>query len=281
MFWRGWRVVGGLALGLLATLTCLGGEGPVDHAFWLAPAHTDENRWTSYDEERLLGQGSPSFDTATTGRAAGFGSEYLIPLDADETRHVGWGRPLQGTSWRNRPVYIGWHVGGIWGDTLITDRLDQEEDLFGGYYLGWDFDHFWGVEARFSFTHLDLIDAGEPVSTRTNRSHFYDASLLYYPWGDAAWRPYLGVGVGLAHLRFVDDLDLGYADALLEFPLSIGCKYYFQNWLALKLTLTDNLVIGDSGLNTMHQWSLTGGVEVRFGGPPVSYFPWNNNIHSW
>ena len=66
-------------------------------------------------------------------------------------RHVGFGEPLVGTSWLNRPFHAGWLVGGLFGDDLIAGQVDQDEDIFGGYRLGWDFDHYWGSELRFAF----------------------------------------------------------------------------------------------------------------------------------
>jgi hypothetical protein len=58
-------------------------------------------------------------------------------------------------------------------------------------------------------------------------------------------------------------------------PLAIGVKYYCQKWLAARLTLTDNISFGNSRMRGMNNLSLTGGVEVRYGGPRLSYFPWN------
>ena len=100
----------------------------------------------------------------------------------DPGRHVGLGLPLVGTSWRNRPWHAGWLVGGMFGDNLIPRRVSQDEDLFGGYRIGWDFDHYWGAELRFAFAHLDLTDLDGGGTPRTSGDQFYDLNLAYYPW---------------------------------------------------------------------------------------------------
>ena len=48
-------------------------------------------------------------------------------------------------------------------------------------------------------------------------------------------------------------------------------KYYFKKWLAVRFDAMDNFAISGSGLDTMHNLSLTGGVEVHFGGRQVHY----------
>lgn len=69
----------------------------------------------------------------------------------DPARHVGLGHPLVGTSWRNRPFHVGWLYGEMLGDELIQDRIDQDASMFGGYRLGWDFDHYWGPKSDLGF----------------------------------------------------------------------------------------------------------------------------------
>jgi hypothetical protein len=198
----------------------------------------------------------------------------------DPNRHVGLGGPLTGTSWLNRPYYFGWLVGGLWGSTLIDGELDQDEDLFGGYRLGWDFDHYWGTEARIAFAHLDLFDGDGVDTLRTARHLYYDANLLFYPWGDAAWRPFASIGLGLGSFRF-EDANAQFFDAtMLTIPFGIGVKYYHRPWLALRTSLMDNFAVG-GGLDTMHNFSWTAGVEVHFGGPRRGYFPYHPGGFIW
>ena len=185
-------------------------------------------------------------------------------------RHIGKGEPLQGKSWLNRPWHVGWFFGGIYPDQLIDAQVDQREGVFGGYRVGYDFDHYWGAEARFGFANLRTQIAADAIP-RTSRDWFWDVQLLYYPWGDAYWRPYAAVGLGTASFRFTDHLLRPQNEVLVHFPLAIGVKYYFKNWLALRLDAMDNLAISGSGLDTMHNLSVTTGVEVHFGGRSVAY----------
>ena len=190
----------------------------------------------------------------------------------DPMRYVGWGQPLYGTSWRNRPYHVGWDVGILWGEPLIDGRTQQGDRVMGAYCAGWDFDHYWGTELRLAFAYLEVIDAGGSVLGRDSRNLYGDAHLLYYPWGDARWRPYASLGLGLAGFRFQDDLGRDFNEVLLGVPMGLGVKYQARRWLGLRLELTDNLAVSAAGLSTMHNVSLTGGVEVHFGNRPTVYW---------
>ena len=194
--------------------------------------------------------------------------EHLRHRDPnDPLRHVGLGHPLTGTSWRNRPWHVGWLVGGLFGDDLIADRVSQGEGLFGGYRLGCDVDHYFGSELRFAFANLDLIDPQTSRSmARTSRDHFWDAHLLYYPWGDAHWRPFCSLGMGLASFYFRDDQEQSVLETAFTIPLGMGVKYHAGNWWAVRCGLMDNWSLGARGLSSMHNISLTAGVEVHWGG---------------
>jgi hypothetical protein len=183
----------------------------------------------------------------------------------DELRHIGRGHPLVGSSWLNRPWHAGWFVGGLIGDELIDGRVDQTDDLFGGYRIGWDRDHYWGHELRLGFSRTDLADARSATSHRISRDWFLDAHLSYYPWGDAQWRPYASAGLGLAMFRFRDEFSIEHDETLLHVPLGIGVKYLVDRWLAVRLDVMDNLAISGSGLDTMHNITYTLGIEAHFG----------------
>ena len=202
-------------------------------------------------------------------------------------RHYGKGRPLVGTSWLNRPLHVGWFIGSLMGDDLIGGRIDQESDIFGGYRLGIDFDHYWGTEFRLGFAAPEIVDSpavidpNSPPPQRDDRILFWDAHLLYYPWGDAQWRPYASIGLGVASIRFNDELGQAYNEVLFHVPIGIGAKYQFRRWCALRFDAMDNLAVGTSSLDTMHNLSFTFGVEVHAGGFRTSYYPWNPSIHYW
>lgn len=220
-------------------------------------------------------------------------------------RHHGIGQPLLCESWRYRPFSAGWFMGGMQGSPLVDDWVGQKSGFFAGYRLGWDVDHYWGCEMRLGFGSVALYDsqrakdaqqaadtargiaADDPFRQRFDARRdcnvvFWDVSLLYYPWGDAAWRPYLMAGLGTARIDFVDRLSIPLDKTVFALPLALGLKYRCSDWLALRLELADNMAFGSgSGLNTLHNLSLTAGVEIRFGGTRKAYWPWNPGRHYW
>jgi hypothetical protein len=167
------------------------------------------------------------------------------------------------------------------GDELVAGEVGQDSDVFGGYRIGWDFDHYWGTEARFGFAYLRATD--EQAGTRLDwaRQDYWDGSLLYYPWGDARWRPFASAGIGLAYFRFQHPTRGTVGETLFAAPVGLGVKYLYRPWMALRFTALDNIAVGNNGLSTMHNVSLTGGVEVRFGGPRISYYPYHGDVHLW
>ena len=193
----------------------------------------------------------------------------------DPGRHVGLGEPLAGTSWLNRPFQAGWLVGALWGDDLTSSRVEQGSGLLGGYRLGWDFDHYWGTEGRFAFSNLRLSYPQTGTAGGTASNHFWDVNLLYYPWGDARWRPYLSLGMGAANFRYWDDLGRRTNETAFALPIGLGVKYRWKKWLALRGDLTNNWSFGAGRTDSMHSVSLTLAAEVQFGGMRKSYFPFD------
>ena len=69
--------------------------------------------------------------------------------------------------------------------------------------------------------------------------------------------------------------------SLFTIPFGVGVKHYCRPGLALRTSLMDNLSIGSQGLETMHNLSLSVGVEVHFGGPRQTYFPYHGGGMIW
>ena len=57
-----------------------------------------------------------------------------------------WGSPLVGTSWLNRPYYVGGDLGTFWITRSVEDSVARDVDTFGGIFFGCDWDHYWGNE---------------------------------------------------------------------------------------------------------------------------------------
>jgi hypothetical protein len=220
-------------------------------------------------------------------------------------RYRDCGHPLQRESWLYRPFGAGWFMGMVQGDNLIDDWLGQEQGFFGGFRFGWDRSHWWGAEMRFAFGSIRLYDTAQAVAAqqaadleagytpdspwgrrfdrrRDSDLSLWDVSLLYYPWGDTHWRPYFLLGLGTARVAFVDRLSRSYSRVVVALPLAIGLKRRCSDRIALRFEVADNIAFtGGNGVNTLHNVSLTGGVEIRFGGTRKAYWPWNPGRHYW
>ncbi len=192
-------------------------------------------------------------------------------------RHRGEGDPLVGASWLNRPYYAGLLFGTWYGDTLIPGEVDQGIGFLYGARLGWDYDTYWGMEMRLAFSEVGLEFIDEPsVDGLSTDVLVWDGNLIYYPWGDARWRPYVGAGIGLVDFDFLTATGIRRSEAVVGLPLSAGLKYRQTDWITLRFDITDNIAFGGrAGFETMNNLSLSGNLEFRFGGTRKSYFPWN------
>ncbi len=192
-------------------------------------------------------------------------------------RYRGEGDPLVGASWLNRPYYAGFILGAWYGDTLIPGEVDQGIGFLYGARLGWDYDTYWGMEMRLAFSEVGLEFIDEPsVDGLSTDVVVWDGSLIYYPWGDARWRPYVGAGIGLVDFDFLTATGIRRSEAVVGLPLSAGLKYRQTDWITMRFDVTDNIAFGGrAGFETMNNLSLSGGLEFRFGGTRKSYFPWN------
>ena len=210
-------------------------------------------------------------------------------------RHRGMGEPLLRESWRFRPFSAGWFMGAMQGSPLISDWLYQTAGFSGGYRFGWDFDDYWGCETRFTFAWMKLADSARAIAAqqasdgpfgdrydrrRDSDVFLWDVSFLYYPWGDATWRPYLSAGLGAARIDSLDRLSVRRAETVFALPVGVGLKYRCNDRIALRADVTDNIAFGNR-FNTLHELGFTGGVEIRFGGTRKAYWPWHPGRHYW
>lgn len=247
-------------------------------------------------------QASPPRPPSAPG-AGGFGLG-LLPWFRAPGRHQGVGQPLLQESWRYRPFGIGWFMGAMQGSTLMDDWTGAEAGYFAGYRLGWDYDNYWGCEFRYGFASLPQWDsarakaaqeavddanhlaADDPWRQRYNRRRdanvdVCDLSFLYYPWGDAAWRPYFLLGLGGTQVSFQDRLAVNHSQWAVAMPLGIGLKYRCNSRIALRFELLDDVAFCHDEIETLNDVSFTAGVEVRFGGTRRAYWPWNPGRHYW
>lgn len=196
----------------------------------------------------------------------GHGQPYIGP------RHIERGQPLFGTSWVNRPYFIDGYTGALFSWNL-TDNLDQTHGTISGLRLGWDYEHFWGAQFGLGFGSTNTDPNGDDVSIR-----LADVSVMYYPWGDSRWRPYTGLGLGAGKYSFLDETGSSVDEFAMQIPLSLGIKYAFRPWWALRVDATNYFVLPANELKFMNQLALTLGLEIRFGGQRRSYFPYSPSI---
>ncbi len=225
-------------------------------------------------------------------------------------RHRGWGRPLISESWLYRPFSAGWFIGGIFGSPLIEDWLGITSGYFTGFRFGWDQNHYWGLEMQFAYGEMGLWDSARAKAERRvwYRDWYLDqgiepndaeierlitaprdlalyqwaVSAMYYPWGDARWRPYLSVGVGAARMTFTDIFLVHYDKTFFVFPVAVGVKYHWNDWLALRVEGCSSFSVPGGGrLKPVHNVSINGAVEIRFGGSRTAYWPWNPTRTYW
>ncbi len=196
-------------------------------------------------------------------------------------RNVGKGVPMEGSSWLNRPYHVDWFLGPLLGDDLITNRVSQDNVLFGGLRVGCDFDYFWGIEWRLAWASPNGSYA-EPLTDPVDVSFVVsDVDVLYYPWGDSKVRPYLLWGLGVTQLDFRDDTGSNRHATLATMPFGAGVQFHQWPWLVWRLELLDNLAFGADQISTMNNVSLSAGMEWRLGARPASYWPWRSSRKIW
>ena len=196
-------------------------------------------------------------------------------------RNAGMGVPLVGTSWLNRPYYIGADIGTVSITKPIQEGITRDTDTYGGLYAGYDCDYYWGTEVSWQRATPELINENARDATRGDRRVYWAANVLYYPWGDSLVRPYWRCGLGGTEIDFPTDTGQRRNEGLWAVPIGIGVKYPFRRWLAGRAEFTDQIGIGNSGVATQHDLTFTLGVEWRLGAKPRSYWPWNPSRHIW
>ncbi len=196
-------------------------------------------------------------------------------------RNVGWGLPLVGSSWLNRPYYFGATLGPMWLTARPRHNVPRDVDVIGSVFWGWDWDYYWGSEFQYSYATPELHNTADPNHLVTNRLVSWNYSFMYYPWGDANLRPFWRLGFGDTKFDIPLESGLRQDEWLFATPFGVGMKYSFRRWLAGRIEFTDQLSWGERGVATQHNLTLNFGLEMRYGAKRKSYFPWNPSSHIW
>lgn len=245
------------------------------------------------------GVGPPDCGPAACGPLGGNLAERLnfLPRMTDYVfnppqRHRDIGQPLIRESWRYRPFGLSGFVGFINGGTLIDDWTGSDNGTLYGFRLSWDPGYYWGCEFRYAATTMGrwdserallalAADEGTYYPVQEVNMELWDCSLLWYPWGDSTWRPYALVGLGGAKISFDDCFANHWAQQHFAMPVALGLKYRYNSRLAFRFEVADNIVFSSGQVNSPHHFSITGGLEMRFGGSRKAYWPWNPGRNYW
>jgi hypothetical protein len=231
------------------------------------------------------GTGSPSLSNEPCP------APYQSPLGCSP--QAANGQPWSG--WTHRPLGADWFAGVVQGSPLIDDWVGMKQGFIGGVRLDWDPTACCGVETRFAMGSVDLYDGPLARALRATDGNSalpefdrrqgdliqWDFDFLYYPWGDRPCRPYVSVGLGVSSVHFADILGETHYRVAPSFPIGLGVKFLWTDWLAFRLDCMDDIAVGGQGIDTLHNFSLTGGAEIRFGGSHHAYWPWNPGRLYW
>ena len=218
---------------------------------------------------------------------------YFNPLNSPKGPNRGVGGPLVMRSWLDRPFYIGVFAGAMDGDQLVNNLLNQDCGATGGLSLGWNCDNYWGLESRLFFSSLSVKDTEyaiqkheeqfspdtylRPLTTRNNSMTTFDVSVHYYPLGNAKWRPFMKLGIGLSSQKFRDIDGTEFSVNTCVIPVGVGVKYWWNERVALQLDLVDNIYCAADGTKTQNNWTVTVGLNFPLGKikrkNPTVYWP--------
>jgi len=196
------------------------------------------------------------------------------PRTPDDAKDLGIGLPLVGSGWRSQPFSITTFSGFTDGGPLIPGHLNQQPSYYGGLNIGWDYDHHWGIEKRLGFGVLNLTNGEHQPIPATGLSVTGEYRLMYYPLGDARWRPFLTAGVGWSDFYFQDDRGANHLDTVGMIPFGAGLKYLWSERLAVRIDLIDEITFAGGALSDFHYAALTMGLEFRYGKRLIN-MPWH------
>ncbi|MDR0521537.1 MAG: outer membrane beta-barrel protein [Planctomycetaceae bacterium] len=223
-------------------------------------------------------------------------AKTVSPFSSPAGPDKGVGMPLVGKSWLDRPYYFGGFVGQTSGSELVAQMIDQKSGGHGGLLFGYNFSDYWGLESRIHFSAVDIYDTenarkiyeeqykaayGEnspvpPLTTRTNELTVLDAAVLYYPLGNAKWRPYFKYGLGIGHETYQTFSSKVSAD-VVTMPLGGGLRYWWNERIAFQMDLTDNIIFASGMTKTQNNIAFSLGLMYSFGSGgksrPVYYWP--------
>jgi hypothetical protein len=226
----------------------------------------------------------PECGTSAATPATGFCGRCMQPMDKlvhllnpRRWLYIDPEQRAQREPWIIRPYSVGLFMGPIAGSPLINNSINQGTGFLAGARFGYDFDDDWGLEMRLASASIPMYGGFLNDGAQHSADHFaWDIDFLYYPWGDAACRPYFLMGIGTSRIKFFDPLGNANSRILAGMPFGVGIKWRLSDWFIFRLECLDNVAFaGGSIFQTQHNPSFTCGFEIRFGRPHVQYWPWD------
>lgn len=192
-------------------------------------------------------------------------------------------QPMLRESWLFRPFNVSVFEGALFATPPIKPQFHAATGYFTGFRVGWDFATHFGVETRFGFSKVYVLNADVSTLGGYQKIFYFDSNLLIYPWGDTRWRPFLSLGGGLADVSVVANNGLNLHPGAFNLPFGGGIKYRYGSRVAFRADIRDNLTfLGGGGLQTLNNLEVLGGIEFHFGGGDRrGYWPWNPSKHWW
>jgi hypothetical protein len=256
------------------------GREELDRERFLDPETAEFDRWDPIVEEGKSIYDKDEDTIEKEIRPFDWMRKWGFRHSSTDGRFVDKSVPLAHSSWLNRPYHLDWFAGPILSDGTISDGVSQSNDMFGGLRLGWDFDYYWGLEWRFGWSQPELFVDG--TSDGLEGDYFVsDVDFVYYPWGDTKVRPYFQLGLGVTQIDTLREGVSPYQATLLSMPMGMGVQFAQTPWLAWRLEIINNLAFGDDEVQTMNNVAFTGGMEIRMGARPNSYWPWRSSRTIW
>jgi hypothetical protein len=256
------------------------GREELDREKFLDPDAAEFDRWDPIVEEgkSIYDQGDGAVEKEI--RPFDWMRKWGFRHSSTDGRFIDKNVPLAHSSWLNRPYHLDWFAGPLLTDGTVSGSVSQSNEMFGGLRLGWDFDYYWGLEWRFGWSSPELFVDGS--SDGVEGDYFVsDIDFVYYPWGDTRVRPYFQAGLGVTQVDTLRDGVSPHQATLLSMPMGVGVQFTQTPWLAWRLEIIDNLAFGGDGVDTMNNFAFTGGMEIRMGARPNSYWPWRSSRTIW
>ncbi len=199
----------------------------------------------------------------------------FLPMATDMPAHGSF--PIISETWMQRPISAGMFTGILWGDVAIGDNVHLDSGLITGGRFGWDWNDHLAWEGRLAFATVDVSYPGTDLPGRDADAILFDVQLQLSPFSTPRFKPFFSLGAGLGFFDLMDHRQVVITETVFTLPFGLGIKYRYDDWVVFRLDVTDNVALGEraSGLRNMHNISVVGGLEIRFGGYRRDYWPWN------